>query len=461
MNGDFSRLTFDPSKHYSRVLVQQGRVQLDADANEQTDIQLHYMRSLAADLIGPYGGPEGSHGFEIRVDKDDLAIGSGRYYVHGLLCENHADDARYSRQPDLYPGEPAGDHRLLAYPFLVYLKVWERHITAIEDPDIRETALGSNGPDTATRTRVVWQVLMTDTVTPVSTTALSDDEKRVEKQVHDAWHAWRQERELSRRGKLRARTSRPADADGDPCIVPPRSGYRGAENQLYRVEVHAGGRVGTATFKWAANNATATFPIEHIGGDEITVTSLGRDRGLGLAVGDWVEIVDDRSVLNRSGLDGAPPPPLRKVSKIESFDRRITLEDGPAITVGNDQRFHPLLRRWDQGATHDGRSGQQSPDGAIRVVETTSGKDHWLDLQDGVQIQFQKDGDYRSGDYWLVPARVGNGVEWPGGDHPDPRPPHGIRYYYAPLALVIGDDDTVDLRSHFRHLAVMPKRAKP
>jgi hypothetical protein len=34
--------------------------------------------------------------------------------------------------------------------------VWERHITTVEDDSIREKALG--GPDTATRTKVVWQV---------------------------------------------------------------------------------------------------------------------------------------------------------------------------------------------------------------------------------------------------------------------------------------------------------------
>ena len=35
MKGDFSRLTFDPTKHFSGVRMQQGRVQLDADWNEQ------------------------------------------------------------------------------------------------------------------------------------------------------------------------------------------------------------------------------------------------------------------------------------------------------------------------------------------------------------------------------------------------------------------------------------------
>ena len=66
MRGDFSRETFDRVKHFSRVLQQQGRVQLDADWNEQTAIVLHYLRTLAADLIGPFAGPAGEgFGFEI------------------------------------------------------------------------------------------------------------------------------------------------------------------------------------------------------------------------------------------------------------------------------------------------------------------------------------------------------------------------------------------------------------
>ena len=42
MKGDFTRLTFQPEKHYSSVRLQQGRVQLDADWNEQADIALLY-----------------------------------------------------------------------------------------------------------------------------------------------------------------------------------------------------------------------------------------------------------------------------------------------------------------------------------------------------------------------------------------------------------------------------------
>lgn len=56
MKADLTRNTFNPFQHFNRVLMQQGRVQLDADWNEQAAILLHYLRALAADLIGPQGG---------------------------------------------------------------------------------------------------------------------------------------------------------------------------------------------------------------------------------------------------------------------------------------------------------------------------------------------------------------------------------------------------------------------
>jgi hypothetical protein len=40
--------------------------------------------------------------------------------------------------------------------YLAYLDVWQRHITTVEDPELREPAL--NIPDTTTRTKTVWQL---------------------------------------------------------------------------------------------------------------------------------------------------------------------------------------------------------------------------------------------------------------------------------------------------------------
>ena len=40
--------------------------------------------------------------------------------------------------------------------YVVFLDVWQRDVTAIDDPHIREVAL--DGPDTTTRVKNVWQV---------------------------------------------------------------------------------------------------------------------------------------------------------------------------------------------------------------------------------------------------------------------------------------------------------------
>ena len=58
MQGDFTRSTFKPDKHYSSVRMQQGRVQLDADWNEQLDIGEHLDRTTNRDVIGVNGAPK-------------------------------------------------------------------------------------------------------------------------------------------------------------------------------------------------------------------------------------------------------------------------------------------------------------------------------------------------------------------------------------------------------------------
>ena len=57
MKGDFSRSTFRKKKHYRKVNVQQGRVQIDSDWNEQNDIQVEHDKSYLQDIIGKGGTP--------------------------------------------------------------------------------------------------------------------------------------------------------------------------------------------------------------------------------------------------------------------------------------------------------------------------------------------------------------------------------------------------------------------
>ncbi|MEJ2459348.1 MAG: DUF6519 domain-containing protein, partial [Novosphingobium sp.] len=86
MSGDFSRKTFDPSKDFSLVRMQQGRLFVDADWNEQGDILRRSDRDTATDVIGHSGFPEGDAGFGLIVDAvtDTLILEPGTGYVAGV-----------------------------------------------------------------------------------------------------------------------------------------------------------------------------------------------------------------------------------------------------------------------------------------------------------------------------------------------------------------------------------------
>lgn len=438
MKGDFSRNTFDPVKHFSRVLLQQGRVQLDADSNEQTAILLHYLRTLAADLIGPFAGPAGSNGFEIKsnIEKNDFNIGSGRYYVDGILCENEID-INYTQQkdyPDPLPLNLGGND-----PYLVYLDVWERHITGLENDYIREKALG--GPDTATRTQVVWQVKVDHGEDPPSILKPTDEGV---KDVHSQWANWVKRWQPTHRGCFRARVNRPEESN-DPCLTAPDAKYRGQENQLYRIEIHQGGLAKEgATFKWSRDNGAIVSRVKGSG------TELIAEKPLGFAAGNWVELSNDKQELR------GKPGKLVKLLKVEGDCFTLESEVSTPADVPEGENWPTKARRWEQ---------QKSMNLALvnGAVPLSENRTEWIDLENGIQIQFLSPSDgtikhiYRTGDYWLIPARVATGgIEWPveldnegdpklvdGKENPLPRPPFGIPHHYAPLAILGGDNQLV------------------
>ena len=67
MSGDFSKWLFDPSKGYSRVLMQQGRVILDADWNDMQAIQDWKTGTTIEDLVGPASFPVNSPALTPKV----------------------------------------------------------------------------------------------------------------------------------------------------------------------------------------------------------------------------------------------------------------------------------------------------------------------------------------------------------------------------------------------------------
>lgn len=422
MKGDFTRDTFDPAKHHYRVLMQQGRVQLDADWNEQVSITLHRLEMLARDLIGPFGTPAASPGFSILSQDSDgtafvgnFGVGAGRFYVNGMLCENDTSTTYSTLAPDakLQSGKT----------YLAFLDVWEQYISAVEEPSIREPALG--GSDTAGRSKINWQigVAQVDPKTVPADFDLKND--------NNHWDQFAAQLQPENRGwlKAHAKTSSPS-AETPPEATPAVSPYRGAENQLYRVEVHTPGPAGKASFKWSRENGSVLYGIKSFEAGSVTLSTLGRDERLRLKTNDWVELLDDNSIARNL------PGPLMRVTGAGAMKLQVSLRPASGSQPPTGQ--YRFLRRWDF------KPEQGETAGALPIQESSKHDSGWVVLEDGIEVQFQpapsggSPNQYSTGDYWLIPARVATGgIEWPSTKHgPVALRPRGINHSHAPLAVI-------------------------
>lgn len=452
MEGDFTRDSDDRDATYSGVLMQQGRVQLDSDWNEQWAIQTRALRTALRDLIGAHGGPATDLGFAVVANGDQLRVGSGLYYVDGIRVRQPNDKL------ELPMTDENGD-ALIKGNYVAYLDVWERHVNPIEDPRIREVAL--LGPDTATRAEVLWRIRWFQ---------VSPDDPNPGNSAERARNVI--DRLASRPHRGLAARARTTDPTTDPCLLAPTAQYRGRENQLYRVEIHAasGGRVGGSSvlfsYKWSRDNGSVVFPIVSIAGPTdagtapssattpvtVKVGHLGRDRRYDLAAGQIVEFVHDR--LTRGELDHVPVSTstgavgrsglLGRVVSIDPDTMSVQIEVFASdLAEILDEALHPYLRRWDQAAT----TTRALVAGAVPVREADL--DTWIELEDGVEIRFESQPNVpqtyqRCGAYWLIPARTVLGdVLWPTDPGPTnqppvPRtlPPAGPHHHLAPLAWV-------------------------
>ncbi|MEO8136322.1 MAG: DUF6519 domain-containing protein, partial [Betaproteobacteria bacterium] len=335
----------------------------------------------------------------------NLAIAPGRCYVNGILCELEST-APYANQPDGGAGQ-----RLGPGAWILYLDAWQRHLSYLEAPAIREVALG--GPDTATRARTLAQVraLPLPAASPAAWNCASTTPE---------WEAL----VTPVRPRLAARAE-PQIAAANLCEIAATAGYRRLENQLYRVEVHAGGA--NPTFKWSRENGSVAYAVIAVSIDvpaQQTVVRLaarGRDANLDLAAHDRVELIDDDAdAILRAGV-------LLEYLNDGDDELELVLDGVPTGSLAQDPSRHPVLRRWDHKPAVAGAN-------ALSIVEGT-----WIDLEDGVQVRFEPGGTYRPGDYWQIPARtITADVEWPRDDDGDPiaQAPAGVVDAYCRLGLV-------------------------
>lgn len=454
MQGDFSRLTFDPEKHYRAVLMQQGRVQLDADWNEQIAILNYGNTTFVRALLGEAGAPTAQAGFKLSIVDDTMnsidassaklptpvfQISKGCYYVAGILCENGQDC--------LFAEQPVASHFMadLSFPqfTLAYLDVWSRHVTAAEEPALRETAL--NGLDTTTRVQTVWQVCLLP---------LSESEQRLHHE-HDHF-TYEQALNLLEWRKL-------SNHSVSTSMMRARhDAHATLENQLYRIEIHSV-QGHAVTYKWSRENASLLFALDAMseisnkGGVvqyDVILSEQLRDKAQ-LHIGDWIEFVTNTSALDGQAL------PLYQVTDLPTFtNQQVTLTGARSSRLESlvrQQGSSLLLRCWN----HTADSGSALKDGTVPLHE-----DVWLDLEQGIQICFSPNGTYVTGDYWLIPARtLAGGIEWPADEQgPQALPPYRNLHHLAPLALLYFQRDhwTVaqDLRRQFSSLTLMTERVE-
>jgi hypothetical protein len=455
MGADVTGARFDARKDHSGVVLQQGRLLIDGDWNELVTILERRLRANVADLDGP--GPSANvqgtaavskmtpDAFKLTLAGGDLSIGRGRLYADGLLAENHgaepdgtfdpilaesvgSDTVTYASQPYL-PDPPAlpADGTTL-----VYLDVWAREVTHLEDPGLIEPAIGV---DTTARTQTVWQVKHFPT--PNGTTCATPD-----KDI-DGWS------DFTAASGARLTVETIVVDDDDPCELPPTGGYRGLEHQTYRVEIHDPGSLGTATFKWSRDNGSVASPIVEVleAGAKVRPASLGKDDVLGFHDGDWVEVVDDHRELRGT------PGELRRI-EVDDAEGTIAFAGAalPAdlqLTIAEAAQRHLRVRRWDQvGVVKDPAGGtvvdldQPTATGAIPVPPVGTDR---IVLEHGLVVGLSSaGGPFRTGDHWIVPARAADAAGDVAGGEPllDGAPPLGIHHHYVRLGILTANGIT-------------------
>ncbi len=448
MSFDCSRFTFNAWNDFLGVVMQQGRVQLDADWNEWVAQMIRRIQTGTLDTfdrtVVPRGTPDG---FRIELGKGQLTIGMGRIYVDGILVENHGggklqwDPQRaeqigseaidYLHQP-YYPAPPplpTPDDENWHKRCLVYLDVWQREVTYLQYPDLVEKAVGV---DTTARLQTVWQVKLLE-VTEQTECSTPDADV----------FGWA---EVIRPSAARLTTTT-GDVNGvseDPCLIPPTGGYTGLENQLYRVEIHNGGATETASFKWSRDNGTVHSLVSQINpaGDRLVVDSVGRDEQLRFSNGDWVEMTNDILEL------GGKPGIMRQIKSVDDATRTITLTqpllpgDLPTGVQNNTDTvppdFHTRIRRWDQSGQikrADGTVFYDLNDGSGKGVIPIPPAGTTLLLEKGILVKFDLEGSggsFHAGDHWPFTARAADARI----EELNFAPPLGTHHHYARLAVV-------------------------
>jgi hypothetical protein len=419
MKGDFSQWMFNPTDNFAGVLHQQGRVLLDKDWNDQTQINRYWQETTAQDVIGggmaavPATAPDAfkvTHAQVVGTDVN-LTLLPGRIWADGLLV--HLDGtAPVNRtatylQPPIQ--DPPGTVATIAAGVrdAVILEVWPEALNGFQLPNtLIEPALG--GPDTTERVHTAMALrlfrLDADETCDTIRDRLADD--------------------FASKGKLTV-SLQPTTVIGGDCPVVAGGGYTGFEHHLYRIEI-AQVDAATPMFKWSQFNGGLV------------------GRGLFDAVNRQVQITANLPAITSSGLSEFYLEAVQYQTNVGFW--RVTY--GATVTLNNDNELElPVTPTYGSIPTPSDPANpaiffrlwngiRPITDFPVVVAPTEPNP-----LADGIRLAFDAaaTGNYTPGDYWTFTVRAGE------ISNPEilinHQPPAGIHYHRVPLAELTWDAD--------------------
>jgi hypothetical protein len=496
MPGDRSR-RFDASRHgYTGVVAQQGRVILDRDFNAAQALTTARMAADALDEIGPCGTPD--DGFRIAVPDpfaaspplvtpvvsppispggaNDFTISPGTMYVGGQRVEfprlQNGTPVSYSYfdQPD-WPAPPSTLQRRstgtslnvdIAHKMpeteLVLLHVTEQEVSAVEDPDLFEVALG--GADTTQRLKMLRRVRRL----PVDAT----DCATAWQSAIDNWNAAgllfdpATMRLLPAVRLLVGFTE--ADTDTDPCDPVTTGGFLGPDNQLIRVRINTTSE--SPQLVWGYDNASFLYratvdPTDHT---QLSLAGGPPDSFHFPIVGQVVEVLETAAVLGLAPneIDGGfvDRVAARATGRLYTLDQAYgpttaspsnnvlvlpTALPGPVVS----STLPLFVRVWQSSVPIDPAGGTYT---LVDAAGHSTGISVTISIPDGTALAH--------GTYWQIAARPST----PQGVYPadlllTPQPPDGPREWACPLAVINWADRTVaDCRNNFDNLVTLTRR---
>lgn len=481
MGSDRARVSYDPRQHYRSVVMQQGRVTLEADFNEEVTIAGEELRKETLDIVGPSGTPDDGYLItSLSTPTFDFSASAGTMYVGGLRVTTPAavPSVSFSASKTVSHGvQKAGSGAKLkllkavnaAVQYLnqtdwldhsddpdwvdpsvnppttefIYLFLREQEISAVEDSDLKDVALG--GPDTAQRTRLIQHVVRLASPAACDTGLNAAGQVWQKQGLSFNPATMRLESAASLQVSLSSSTTQP-----DACNPQAQGGFLGADNQLIRVQISGIDQAsGNPKFVWGFDDASFLYRLDapvapaantpqllHLQSRPVDATHQPQAQQAVEVLRSAAELSNGEYVASLSGFVVTLNQNYNPDTQAIFFPTTTT--NLPPVYFDSTQTPRVFLRVWEQEVIF-------TPGTAMGLGST------------GLQVTLQAPGNvFHTGDYWLFAVRPSTPQQvYPEHYLNDFQPPDGPRMWACPLATIdwTGKTPTVqDCRQSFSPL---------